>query len=169
MDSEPPDTFDKIEIKNIEQSYNTSKIQYEEQSEHQTSGEVHILLDEEEVQNERENQLRTSENSDKISNYKTPVPWKAAIILLLVTIAEGMSFSVYYAFSAKMMETQFGVPNEEVGYYVGFLATGYYVGQLISNYPVGWISDKIGRRPLLLLGSYFFNQVKSRENLQVFF
>src|SRR3990167_2683623 len=87
---------------------------------------------------------------------KTPIPWKSALILLLVTASEGISFSIYLAFTAVMAETQFGIPNEEVGYYVGFLATGYYFGQLISNYPAGIISDKIGRKPLLLLGFNIF-------------
>jgi len=38
------------------------------------------------------------------------------------------------------------------GYNAGILAGSYYVGSLVGNPFWGWVSDLLGRRPVLLLG-----------------
>ena len=38
------------------------------------------------------------------------------------------------------------------GYKAGILAGSYYVGSLVGNPIWGWVSDLLGRRPVLLLG-----------------
>merc|ERR1712137_397077 len=51
-----------------------------------------------------------------------------------------------------MLTYQFGVPQEKVGYYAGYIATAYYAGQLVSNFPFCWLSDRVGRKPVLVGG-----------------
>ena len=51
-----------------------------------------------------------------------------------------------------MMTYQFGIPNDQTGYYVGYLSTAYYIGQLLCNFPLSLLSDKIGRKPIILMG-----------------
>ena len=38
------------------------------------------------------------------------------------------------------------------GYKAGILAGSYYVGSLVGNPIWGWVSDLLGRRPVVLLG-----------------
>ncbi|THC99610.1 hypothetical protein EYZ11_000877 [Aspergillus tanneri] len=40
-----------------------------------------------------------------------------------------------------------------VGVYVGTLATAFAIAQFITNYFWGWLSDRVGRRPVILLGT----------------
>lgn len=40
------------------------------------------------------------------------------------------------------------------GWYVGFLGASYYAGQAASSFAWGVLSDRFGRRPILLLGSF---------------
>ncbi|KAI9591301.1 major facilitator superfamily domain-containing protein [Syncephalis fuscata] len=41
---------------------------------------------------------------------------------------------------------------KETGYYVGLLASAFSIAQCISGIPWGWLSDRIGRRPVVLVG-----------------
>ena len=51
-----------------------------------------------------------------------------------------------------MMTYQFGIPNDQTGYYVGYLSTAYFAGQFLCNFPLSLLSDKIGRKPIILIG-----------------
>jgi MFS family permease len=42
--------------------------------------------------------------------------------------------------------------EKEIGYFVGMLASSFCVAQLFTSLPWGWISDRIGRRPVVLIG-----------------
>ncbi len=41
----------------------------------------------------------------------------------------------------------------EYGYYVGLVAACYFMSQFISSFIWGYISDSVGRRPVLLFGT----------------
>ncbi|EFC35296.1 predicted protein, partial [Naegleria gruberi] len=43
----------------------------------------------------------------------------------------------------------------EYGYYVGLVASAYFLSQFISSFFWGTISDSIGRKPVLLFGTFF--------------
>ena len=84
----------------------------------------------------------------------TPIPWKATIVILSVTIAEGMSVNMYSAFLVRMLVNQFGVADSNTGFYAGFFTAAYYLGQFLSNYPFGKMSDRVGRRPMILFALF---------------
>ena len=42
--------------------------------------------------------------------------------------------------------------NEKLGYFAGIIAASYYLSQLFSSFFWGYLSDKVGRRPVLLVG-----------------
>ncbi|KAI8914309.1 major facilitator superfamily domain-containing protein [Gorgonomyces haynaldii] len=50
------------------------------------------------------------------------------------------------------MVKDFGVVEKDIGYYVGFVASAFSLAQLLTSVPWGMVSDKIGRRPVLLIG-----------------
>ena len=39
-----------------------------------------------------------------------------------------------------------------IGHKAGYLASGYFIGNFIGSFVWGWISDRVGRRPVLLFG-----------------
>ena len=51
------------------------------------------------------------------------------------------------------MIRDFQFTESQNGFYCGVLASSYFLAQLISSFPWGVISDRIGRRPVLLYGT----------------
>ena len=43
--------------------------------------------------------------------------------------------------------------DSQIGYYAGYIASAFSLGQFISSFFWGWFSDRIGRKPVLLLGA----------------
>ena len=50
------------------------------------------------------------------------------------------------------MVRDFGYDEKNIGYYVGFIASSFSLAQLFTAMWWGYLSDKIGRRPVLLIG-----------------
>ncbi|KAJ3214167.1 hypothetical protein HK099_007003 [Clydaea vesicula] len=51
------------------------------------------------------------------------------------------------------MVRDFGLgTEEEIGFYVGFIASSFSLAQLMTSILWGWLSDRVGRRPVLLTG-----------------
>jgi MFS family permease len=42
--------------------------------------------------------------------------------------------------------------EKDIGFYVGFIASSFSLAQLCTTMGWGWMSDRIGRRPVLLIG-----------------
>jgi len=49
-------------------------------------------------------------------------------------------------------EFKLATSDQDIGYYAGFIATCYSLATIPSSYLWGYLSDKIGRRPIMLLG-----------------
>lgn len=51
------------------------------------------------------------------------------------------------------MVKDFGFADEkQIGYYVGFIASAFSLAQFMTSIFWGYLSDRIGRRPILLIG-----------------
>lgn len=52
------------------------------------------------------------------------------------------------------MVRDFGITEneDEIGFYVGFIASAFSLAQFLTSIFWGWLSDRIGRRPVLLIG-----------------
>jgi MFS family permease len=46
------------------------------------------------------------------------------------------------------------IPEEDIGLYVGILASSFALAQLSTNFLWGYTSDLVGRKPVLLLGTF---------------
>ncbi|XP_046839921.1 protein ZINC INDUCED FACILITATOR 1-like [Xenia sp. Carnegie-2017] len=66
------------------------------------------------------------------------------------SIGNAISLQVLFSFLPDMIKS-FGISDEDAGYYVGLVASSVFVGRLITSYLWGWLSDKIGRRKVLLM------------------
>ncbi len=83
----------------------------------------------------------------------TPLPAKQMFIILLVTFVEPVQFGILFPFIYFLVR-DFGVASDEqsLGSWIGLLASSFSLAQFFSSLPWGWMSDRIGRRPVILIG-----------------
>ena len=79
------------------------------------------------------------------------IPFKTMFILATVILSEPIALTIIFPFIYYMVR-DFGIPHEKVGYYVGFIASSFSFCQLLTSFWWGQLSDRIGRRPVLLIG-----------------
>ncbi|XP_068738626.1 uncharacterized protein [Montipora capricornis] len=65
-----------------------------------------------------------------------------------------MSVTLLFPFLPAMIKS-FGISVEDTGYYAGLVASSMFIGRTVSCYFWGWLSDKIGRRPVMLVSLSF--------------
>jgi MFS family permease len=110
----------------------------------------------------------------------TPLPARVMLVLCVVIFSEPMSLTIlcewmiylhtiYISLNHRLilnphlyftvpfiyfMVRDFGIAKDEkdIGFYVGFIASSFSLAQFLTSIFWGWMSDKVGRRPVLLLG-----------------
>lgn len=95
-------------------------------------------------------------NNDIIFNLEeqntiTPLPKRKIAVILIILISE-MSSLMYVLPFLPFMIQNFGINEKDVGRYSGLILSSFMLGQFISNYIWGLISEKIGIKPVLLIG-----------------
>lgn len=85
--------------------------------------------------------------------HESPLPKKQMLTLAFIALCEQTAFNSISPYLPDMASSFPGVEPDQVGTYVGMLGTAFAVAQLITNYFWGWISDRVGRRPIILLGT----------------
>eukprot|EP01135_Chromosphaera_perkinsii_P001026 Nk52_evm40s156 gene=Nk52_evmTU40s156 len=85
----------------------------------------------------------------------TPVPWKLLGSALFAFLAESISITVLFPFVTFMVR-DFGVTDkeEDLGIYVGTIESAFTFCQFLTSGLWGGLSDKIGRRPVILIGLF---------------
>lgn len=75
------------------------------------------------------------------------------MVLALIALCEQTAFNSISPYLPDMASSFPEVKPGMVGVYVGMIGTAFAVAQLVTNYFWGWISDRIGRKPVILLGT----------------
>ncbi|TPX60660.1 hypothetical protein PhCBS80983_g01618 [Powellomyces hirtus] len=87
------------------------------------------------------------------ANPRTPLPKKQMAVVCLVTFVEPLQFGVLLPFVFFMVQGYFPDANPTtLGTYVGLITSAFCIAQLVTALPWGWLSDRIGRKPVLLIG-----------------
>jgi MFS family permease len=83
----------------------------------------------------------------------TPLPWKQLALLALLSLAEQTALNSLSPYLPEMVESFPGITHDQVGLYVGLLASAFALAQLATNLVWGYLSDIIGRKPTMLAGT----------------
>ncbi|CAG8678321.1 11726_t:CDS:2, partial [Acaulospora morrowiae] len=84
---------------------------------------------------------------------ETPLPKTPIFILSLIIFSEPINSTILLPF-VYFMVRDFGVSKDEkqIGRYAGLIASSFFFSQFCFSIFWGYMSDKFGRRPILLIG-----------------
>ncbi|KAI2465439.1 MFS general substrate transporter [Annulohypoxylon bovei var. microspora] len=83
----------------------------------------------------------------------TPLPVKQLALLALLSLSEQTALNSISPYLPEMVESFPGISHDQVGLYVGLLASAFALAQLATNLLWGYLSDIIGRKPVMLIGT----------------
>ncbi|RCI06858.1 hypothetical protein CU098_008806 [Rhizopus stolonifer] len=81
-----------------------------------------------------------------------PLPYRQLAIICVCRFAEPICFTVIFPFIVQMVRDFHITDEKNVGYYVGFITSCFALSQLLTGIHWGMLSDRIGRRPIILQG-----------------
>ncbi|PWY72310.1 MFS general substrate transporter [Aspergillus heteromorphus CBS 117.55] len=84
---------------------------------------------------------------------ESPLPKRQMAVLAMISLCEQTAFNSISPYLPDMATSFPEVEPNMVGVYVGAIATAFAVAQLVTNYFWGWLSDRVGRKPVILLGT----------------
>ncbi|KAG1857943.1 major facilitator superfamily domain-containing protein [Suillus tomentosus] len=86
----------------------------------------------------------------------TPLPKTQLAILLLVQMPEQLTASVIYPFVNQLVRSTgiTGGDERKTGYYAGLIESLYYAVEAVTILQWGRVSDRIGRKPVILVGLF---------------
>lgn len=95
-----------------------------------------------------------AENGAKAAVKRTPLPKLQFAILLLVQLSEPIaSASIFPYINQLIVELGItGGDKRKVGYYAGIIESLFFATQAVTIFRWGRISDRVGRKPVLLIG-----------------
>ncbi|KAH7161152.1 major facilitator superfamily domain-containing protein [Dactylonectria macrodidyma] len=95
----------------------------------------------------------SSEASEGDAN-ETPLPVRQLLLLAFLSLAEQTALNSIGPYLPEMVAHMPGIPPNESGLYVGTLASAFALAQLSTNFLWGYASDRIGRKPVLFMGTF---------------
>ncbi|KAL1932654.1 hypothetical protein VTP01DRAFT_8332 [Rhizomucor pusillus] len=85
---------------------------------------------------------------------KKPLPARQLAIICISRFAEPISFTICFPFVVFMIRDFHMGDEKQTGFYVGILTSTFALCQLLTGIPWGMLSDRVGRRPILLNGLF---------------
>lgn len=83
---------------------------------------------------------------------QTPLPCFQIAILCLINASEGVAMNIIWSYVPFLVGQWYN--DNELGVYVGLLASSFFVTQSLSAVWWGKLSDRFGRRPILIIGVF---------------
>ncbi|KAL2192762.1 MFS general substrate transporter-like protein [Corynascus similis CBS 632.67] len=93
------------------------------------------------------------DDEDAAAGYATPLPWAQLSLLALLSLAEQTALNSIGPYLPTMVASFDEIPEGDEGLYVGLLASAFALAQLTTNLLWGYLSDRVGRKPTMLLGT----------------
>lgn len=100
--------------------------------------------------------LQDDDHGDSRSSghHETPLPKRQLAILAVIALAEQTALNSISPYLPDMASTFPEVKPGQVGLYVGLIASSFALAQFATNFFWGWLSDRIGRKPVVLMGTF---------------
>ncbi|KAJ5674657.1 uncharacterized protein N7477_004591 [Penicillium maclennaniae] len=92
-------------------------------------------------------------HNDLENHAQSPLPRKQMAVLAMIALAEQTALNSISPYLPDMASSFPEVEPSQVGVYVGSIASAFALAQFATNYFWGWLSDRIGRKPVILLGT----------------
>ena len=89
----------------------------------------------------------------KGSHDESPLPIKQLLVLAIISLSEQTALNSIGPYLPQMVSTFQDVQPGQVGLYVGLVASSFALAQFATNFFWGWLSDRIGRKPVVLIGT----------------
>ncbi|GAB0135467.1 hypothetical protein EsDP_00003803 [Epichloe bromicola] len=85
---------------------------------------------------------------------ETPLPVRQLLLLAFLSLSEQTALNSIGPYLPAMVASMPGVPDQKGGLYVGTLASAFALAQLSTNFLWGYASDIVGRKPVLVAGTF---------------
>ena len=85
--------------------------------------------------------------------HHTPLPTRQLVVLAIIALAEQTALNSIAPYLPDMVSSFPDVQEDLVGTYVGLVASSFALAQFATNFFWGWLSDRIGRKPVILTGT----------------
>jgi MFS family permease len=83
----------------------------------------------------------------------SPLPKRQMAMLAVIALCEQTALNSISPYLPKMASSFPEVDPSQVGVYVGTIASAFALAQFATNFFWGWLSDRIGRKPVILTGT----------------
>ena len=102
----------------------------------------------------RSGHSRSGSRGSEQHHHETPLPRGQLAILAVIALAEQTALNSISPYLPEMAATFPEVEESQVGLYVGLIASAFALAQFTTNFAWGWLSDRIGRKPVVLTGTF---------------
>ncbi|KAL1606645.1 hypothetical protein SLS60_004051 [Paraconiothyrium brasiliense] len=98
------------------------------------------------------NQSYGSDSDD--SHHESPLPTRQLAVLAVIALAEQTALNSISPYLPEMAKSFPEVKDGQAGLYVGLIASSFALAQFATNFFWGWLSDRIGRKPVIIMGTF---------------
>ena len=95
-----------------------------------------------------------SSDGDDQDDGESPLPVRQLLLLAFLSLSEQTALNSISPYLPEMVASMPGIPAGESGLYVGLVASAFALAQLSTNFLWGYASDVVGRKPVLLMGTF---------------
>ncbi|EFQ89483.1 hypothetical protein PTNB73_02025 [Pyrenophora teres f. teres] len=93
-------------------------------------------------------------SEDSRTHRESPLPTRQLIVLAVIALAEQTALNSISPYLPEMTKSFPEVKDGQTGLYVGLIASSFALAQFTTNFFWGWLSDKIGRKPVIIMGTF---------------